>query len=355
MTKHRRKVLGALALLTLAAPFAPSGCGVNFDPISKIEGLRVLAVVASEPYAQPGDDVTFKMSYEDINPDDPSGPPRKIQITWIGGCFDPDGDQYYNCYSSLEDLFASVKSGDTSNLQYFATGTGLETFKMKVPSDIITRRTKPSTGPWYGTAYVFFAACAGELKPVPQEGSGAAGSFPLGCFDAQGNQLGADSFVPGYTEIFSFEDGRTNNNPSITSVTVNGTETSEKSEIVVPVCGIDEETRKQNPGCSRSDPFQTCPEATIDVKVPSNVADYDPESLDANGNEQLEAVWVDYYVDNGDLSNDVKLVVDPTTGETSDHTVGYIGMPQPGTANLWVVLHDARGGAAIAHRKITSK
>src|SRR4029079_13330971 len=95
-------------------------------------------------------------------------------------------------------------------------------FTLHLPPDLISRRPLPPDGPHYGVAYVFFAACAGTIKPVPPDSTGRAGSFPLGCFDAQDNRLGADSFVPGYTQIYSFEDGRTNDNPPVSGLTLDG-------------------------------------------------------------------------------------------------------------------------------------
>src|SRR5262249_40406118 len=56
---------------------------------------------------------------------------------------------------------------------------------------------------------------AGKIGPVPPSGTGKAGSFPFGCFDPDGNQLGPDSFVPGYTQVYAFEDGRVNANPRV--------------------------------------------------------------------------------------------------------------------------------------------
>src|SRR5205814_346157 len=82
--------------LRLGPSFA-AGCGLAFDGPSKVQGLRVLAVVADKPYALPGDEVTFTLTYVDAysetNPD--VGARNNIQVLWLGGCIDPEGDYYY--------------------------------------------------------------------------------------------------------------------------------------------------------------------------------------------------------------------------------------------------------------------
>ena len=82
---------------------------------------------------------------------------------------------------------------------------------------------------------MFFAVCAGSIEPLSAGtggGGGAAGpgrygevpGFPIGCFDASGQQLGADSFVPGYTQVYAFADGRTNHNPVVLGLAIAGAE-----------------------------------------------------------------------------------------------------------------------------------
>ncbi len=74
----RRAVLASLVVAAFAAPALGSGCGGGYAPISQVDGLRVLAVIADKPYAQPGDTVTFKMTYSD-----PPGSPRRRSSGWV--------------------------------------------------------------------------------------------------------------------------------------------------------------------------------------------------------------------------------------------------------------------------------
>src|SRR5690349_484604 len=116
----RRPVLTTLALATIASPAIASGCAGSFESIDRVTGLRVLAVTADKPYAAPGETVTFTMTHADgiaavkgadAGPDAGSGGgERKLQILWIGGCFDPPGDEYFACFAQIGQLFAALQN-----------------------------------------------------------------------------------------------------------------------------------------------------------------------------------------------------------------------------------------------------
>ena len=61
----RRALLASLALGALASPAIASGCAASFKPGSLVEGLRVFAVEVDKPYANPGDEIAFSMTYHD--------------------------------------------------------------------------------------------------------------------------------------------------------------------------------------------------------------------------------------------------------------------------------------------------
>ncbi|WP_437580697.1 hypothetical protein [Sorangium sp. So ce887] len=81
----RRTLLAALSTLALGIPCC---AGSNLAPSSEVEGLRILAVTADKPYTAPGEPVTFQMTYADP-PSATEGAPRKVEVTWIGGCVNP--------------------------------------------------------------------------------------------------------------------------------------------------------------------------------------------------------------------------------------------------------------------------
>lgn len=371
----RSLLLPFAAAAAFVAPAVASGCGGGFDPISKVDGLRVFAVaVTKQPadgstddggsYAQPGDEVTFKMAYYDgfIDPKDPEAPPRKTQIAWLGGCYDPPGDAYYGCYPSLAETLGKVNealaNGDLGQLAGLpvAFGEDLATFTMTLPENIISQRPAPEVGPHYGIAYVFFAVCAGFIGPAPQDSNGAAGSFPLACFaDKELTvRLGPESFVPGYTQIYAFEDKRTNANPPVTELTFDGKDHGDGpgNALVVKACPVDDDTRTAPASCSRQDPFTTCTPVSVDITAHEGVADDDLEGTGQDGKTLKEVVWVDYFADKGDFDSEVGLVNDATTGLIADHSTNWIAPTEPGLATIWAVVHDARGGATTLQRYI---
>jgi len=91
----RRALLAALSTLALGIPCCS---GSDLAPSSEVEGLRVLAVTADNPYPARGTPVTFRMTYADAL-GDADGAPRKVEVAWIGGCVNPPVgvDEHLGC------------------------------------------------------------------------------------------------------------------------------------------------------------------------------------------------------------------------------------------------------------------
>lgn len=348
---YRRLALSLAVLAAMAPAFGP-GCGGGFAPISEIDGLRVISVVADKPYAAPGDTVNFELTYGDGSSQDRPPP----TIVWLGGCFDPPGDQYYGCYEQLAALFQ--EGFDPANPPPGLVGFGPK-FSLTLPEDIISRRPPAPDGtPQYGVAFVFFAVCAGNLGAVPSEGDSAAGSFPLGCFDpVTKERLGADSFVPGITQVFTFADGRTNKNPTIKGLKLEGEAIADGpgGAVDVEACPVSEEDRLGPPGCGKANPYQDCAAYDLTVDVPKNVAEIDPQGEGSDGKPLREVVWVDYFADKGSIDSPTRLVNDATTGFLSKHGTLFVPPAEEGLVNLWAVVRDARGGEAVIHRYVNVK
>ncbi len=347
-----RSILGVLALGVASAFVVPvPGCAAPFDPPSLVNSLRVLTVVADKPYANPGDTVSLKMSfYDGLGALEESGP-RPIQITWLGGCFNPIGDQYYGCYAPLGELLQKIAEGGAPPAGLVTQGVNLDTFELTIPDDILASRPIPETGVRYGLAYVFFTACAGTIRPVAPEGSSDAGSFPLGCFDENGTRLGPESFVPGYTQVYVFEDGRQNANPTLSGLTLDGDSLPEDFAAIPTVsrCAVSAEERRVS-GCGAEDPLTSCTTYKLDIDVPTDVAEVDPDAVSADGGTLREAVWVDYFADRGDIQTDIKLVSDAVKGYVPGHETEWIPPDEPGLVTFWAVLRDARGGSTVMQR-----
>jgi len=290
----------------------------------------VLAVRADNPYPKPGSKVRMEMLWHDGK--SPADEPRKnIQILWIGGCFDPVGDLYYSCYPELGELFGSNGQPAPEALKYFGVGN---TFEIDVPPDIVSRRPPREGVEPYGTLFVFFAVCAGQIRPTEEIGSSA---IPLGCYDEQGNLLSAEDFVPGYVNLYSYEN-RSNQNPIVTGFVIDGKSYPETTPIP------DTHVR----GCLPDD----CPDVDIRPIIDTASAEIDPGAVDPSGAQLSEMVWVDYYASGGKMAKSARLVNDATKGWNDDYGVKY-APPGPGeTAYVYAVVHDNRGGIGWVKRRV---
>jgi hypothetical protein len=80
------------------------GCAPEFERVSEIETLRILAVQKDKPYARPGDGdptttddaVKLSMLWRDDPPPEKAGAP--VQLQWFTGCFNPPGDLFFSCF-----------------------------------------------------------------------------------------------------------------------------------------------------------------------------------------------------------------------------------------------------------------
>lgn len=338
------------ALLGAGALFGPwSGCATPFDPQSVIDSVRILSVDVDKPFAQPGDKVTFKMTAFDGR--DTGGEFTPLSILWLGGCFNPPGAQYYGCYEQLGQIFADLGSGGQPPPGTIGFG---DTFELTLPDTIVSELPPPASGQRVGIAYVFFLACAGEVKPVVQAGDTSAGFFPLGCFDADGNELGAEAFVPGYTQIYAFEDGRENPNPPVSALRFDGEVNEPDTAVVAEACAVAKEERAKS-GCAATDEFAECTTYDVDVDAEKDVADLDSESKDKDGNPLREVVWVDYFADGGEFDGDIRLVNDAVKGLQTDRKVSWVPPEEPGLYRIWAVVRDNRGGSTTKSQLIEVK
>lgn len=355
--RGRRTALGVAGTAMIGALLAggPGACSAPFDPPSYVNTLRIFAVSADTPFAlEPQRDpdtgelveqtVTFKMTYADARPDDTFVP---VTIVWIGGCFNPEGQQYYGCFDQLGEIFEGLQSGQPDPNGYVSAGPGVDTFELKIPEGVVSDLPDPEYGSKYGLAYVFFLACAGEVRPVVQQGDTAAGFFPLGCFDSEGRELGPDAFIPGYTQIYIFEDGRQNENPEVKGFVYDGETQAPDETLQATVCPVTLEERRKS-GCSATDEFVECEVHELDIDVDDSVSEIDEGALDANGDPLNEVVWVTYFASGGTFQGDTKLVSDAQEGLLDDRAIEWVAPEEAGTYQLWAVTRDNRGGSTVA-------
>jgi hypothetical protein len=107
--------------------FASVGCGPEFDPPSKLQSLRILAVKKDDPYLRPtavagavsGSSTDYQpdnvahmvLAMEDarleVDKQQPQDEP--IQKLWFGGCNNPPRDNYFTCLLSVWLSFKAFK------------------------------------------------------------------------------------------------------------------------------------------------------------------------------------------------------------------------------------------------------
>ena len=323
--KHTLALLLTFSAMASAAAFT-AGCDEPFDPKSKLDTLRILGVQADHPYPRPGQNVHLKMLWHDGKA--PLDQPRPVQILWISGCVNPEGDMYYGCFPQLADKLSTMKQGPQAAQQYLGLG---DEFTLKIPDDIISSRPPPPSGEPYGLTYVFFAACAGRIGPV--EPSQTNGAIPIGCFSQNDEPLGPDDFVVGYMGLYSYEK-RQNTNPSILALTLNDQTFSDDSPIHIPHC--------------EGDCHQLPLEAVVDpASVEWNEGYEGPE-----GQPLHETMWVEYSATDGTIKHGTKLVSDALRGFVEDDATGFEPPAEPGELEIYAVVRDNRGGTSWAKGRV---
>lgn len=351
--------LGVAAMLQVG----PS-CTDGFESLNQVTTVRVLAAVADKPYAQPGEDVTLYLTYHDGR----DFTPKPVEVTWIAGCVLPTGAPFAACYPQLEAAVQQIgetpssgddpKAGGLALIQQEVVPAELSgtpngvSFNAPIPEDLFEIYAKlvgdEDEEVDSLVAYVFFTVCAGRVRP---EAPDSEASFPLGCFDANGNRVGADGFVPGYTEVFIFEDDRPNENPPIEGLEIEGEPMGESPEeaTVVQRC---EQPEEDSGGCFGGGSEETrseeelCPELEVEVIV-GDVAEPDPQLTERTGTPHREVLWVDYYADAGGLEDEQILVSHALTGPRNKKETVWRPPEEPGIVTIWAVVHDNRGGASV--------
>lgn len=422
-----------------------ASCGADFDPPSKVNSLRVVAVQKDHPYAKPGELVTLKMLWTDGTPvvaadgSAPAAPARKINITWLAWCLNPPGDLYYGCFAqpgltelfsiafndqykneSLEGMWPGLGHKDTFTVRIpeegapivspallaaagAATGTGGTTgaggmgstdspFAAEIPNFDLRQPPDPAQPP-YGLAYVYFAACAGQLTfdAAAAKNAASSGAFqiPLRCLDDQGKALGADDFVVGYTPIFVYRD-LTNANPVVTGFNFQGKDYPVKDSqgvAISPVttcadqdCLPTRECKTTSSTCQGSAECcsgicgddltcaapaegndlvpivphcagESCPTYEYRPIVANNLAEPDPVAA-VHGESLSEQMWITYLVQGGEVSKEVRLLNDPTKGYNNDFSAKFTAPPEPGWSQIWASVRDNRGGVGWVRQRI---
>jgi hypothetical protein len=354
------RVLGRGVLLVGA--WAGSSCAPSgFASETLVTTVRILASGSDPAYAQPGSTVTVQVLAVDGRP----AQPEPMTLFWLPVvCEDPADDAYFACFQGLGrgDAGAAPDGGAiSSGLDSLPAGADITSLlptgpshAFQVPSDVVSQHTAVAgeLSP-YGLAIVFNIACAGHsIKLLPADPtSDNPQRVPIGCFDENGNQLGPDDSVFGFSRIYAFAPDAgtngtpiTNANPTVASVDVDGTplavaltagmtQVYSTQTLTLSHCAAD------GAGCADVNIGPVVPESSWEVT----------QQTDVNGNPQHEEIWADFYSSFGKMSGSATLLYDANKGSIGDPAVTDLQFSPPGEAGsgfIWIVVHDNRGGAS---------
>jgi hypothetical protein len=264
------KILIASGCLTLFA------CAGDFDPGSRVTKLRLLAMQASQPYAHPGEEVKLEALAVD---------PLSRTISWaFATCVDPASSGVEDCVRAAGKLTP-----------------GSPTFDVRVPDGAKT---------FVGVVVV---ACPGTIS------EGVTQSIPIACISG-GRALRLDEFEIGVKRIFVSNER--NANPTITSVTFDGTPWAEGEVREVDACATEGNRIKE---CKDGD------EHAISVTA---------------GVESNEQTVIEYYATEGLFEDEVRIADSPQTKWAArSQSVGK-------NVTMFFVVRDSRGGVSWTTREV---
>lgn len=268
------------------------GCSDDFDPASRVVNLRILAVQADKPFAQPGEEVTLTALYHD---------PEARALSWaFGPCESAASSSALACAQSL--AFSSLTLGDAPS----------HTFQ--VPS-----RAEGASFLAGNALGMVVVACPGTLA------GGTTSGIPLRCLDHDGNALGLNEFELGIKRIFVHEE-RIHRNPQIEMILWNGERWPE---------GEEREARCENDG-------KKCKKVVLELRA----RDSEERATDAEGQPVVEHKVVQFYATGGTFEDDVRAIEEPdTTWRPRLEDRGE-------RLTMWIVLRDDRGGVSWSERHV---
>jgi hypothetical protein len=310
------------------------GCEEDFDPVSRITSLRILAAQADRPYTEPGSTVNIRLLAHDGRKDRPEDSNvADLLYSVPTSCENPLSDLYYACYPG----FASQFQPGEDVTDRLTRGSS---FQISISANIIESRPPVAGSAPFGSVFAFSMACSGRVRYLGIQTKPSPQSPPFGCFDDAGSRLGENDFVFAFSRVFVFND-RSNGNPRIDSLSVGGNtfDFQTLQDCADPAvggtdCGV-KLTR-----CTKSDQ-DDCRTVKVDIVVPPESQEVDP-----SGDRGREQVWVDYYATAGKFEDDIRILYDASRGRLSDTDVDFLTPRESGEHKLWAVVHDSRGGVS---------
>lgn len=279
------------------------GCSSDFDPASRVTGLRILATRADKPYAAPGETVTFEALAVD-----PTG--AQVPITW-SLCQRPLTPSAVGCVQALP---------------RGATLTNGTSYSLTVPPDAL------AGVPDAAKKNVFFGAvqvaCPGAVSLA-----GGPEGLPVRCDDGKGQALPLGGYELAVKRVWVRATDK-NANPTIARVTWDGADWPEAEVKSMAACDSASTNR-----------YDDCEGESHELSlVPAEGAA--ESGRDETGSDFSEKLLAQYYSTEGLFQYPAKDAVRSTTGFKARS--GAAGR----TLTLWFVLRDDRGGVGWTSRKI---
>jgi hypothetical protein len=359
------------ALLALAA------CSPEIDRVYEVDSVRVLGVQKTvdrgglEPegaaYARPGETVNFHMLWDrgSRNTDTDT----LVERMWIKGCVNPDGDSYIGCAGLFAEAAANPEEFLAQNvirsepLEAARPSLG-DTLRVEMPGTDMLRPREEGQGPPYALYMLFFAVCAGDLGISADNVSVEDGRLPVTC-TRDGEPLGADDFVVGYTSVYIYEN-QPNSNPRVKSMyfdqffyplsveltgsRVSGTLCAGVGCLAAPDPTEDDKLSLCAAGlcvaaCPGDGDMETCPPHWIRPDLDRDaLPNREPDTVSMRPGV-VEQLTVHYHADRGSMRSDVRVLRDGT-GQWNENFVGqYYAPKEPGWARIWAIVRDNRGGS----------
>jgi hypothetical protein len=250
---------------------------------------------------------------------DPQG--RSVNWAW-GACVNPASSTVEGCLSKIAEEAAT--SGGSGLL---AQGLGLSSFSYTIPADALDSLPEGAKGA--AMVGVVSVACPGDLSFEQ-----AADPLPFSCKEpGTGRVLGLDEYIVGLKRIQVRSTDR-NQNPQIERILFDGQEWPEDEVKQVIACDTDNNEYKP---CAENTKHAIAARPTS-TSVESGKTEF--------GDDFNEQVIIQYFATEGIFEYEVKIADDPETHWAARKSASGKDL------TLWMVMHDDRGGATWAERRV---
>jgi hypothetical protein len=181
--------------------------------------------------------------------------------------------------------------------------------------------------------------------------SDATMGFPLTCSDPDtGDERGPDNFMVSYSNVYAYEE-LSNKNPVISGVEFDGQAVDDSALCIGESCTLYDDAC-DNPKAPRVPRCKKTKNSDCDtVKVLPVLSETENSEVDViasnagtSGGDLLEQMWLRYYADRGEIRSEVKRLQDATVGWFDDHGTKWQIPRSAGSAKIWSVAYDNRGG-----------